>query len=403
MVMQVAGVMGMVMCFIGFLLTSPATDFLVRKISEAHGRNPSDMFALKFNMYNIVRDFCLVAFVAFGIVYAMGKMTMKAVKKQEAKYTRKSFQKNYFSGLIVVALHYFIINKLSEFHGLFNKCYCDHSKGGRHLQEMQDPFWSHEAFTFDSKIDGQTMHFQMELPNEEEINSMINDMDEMMNEFERQGPFAAGPPMRFRNQGPKPEFRKPKHHEREDQNDDPRDFAYRLAANKYWDQAKDAYKNETPEQRREIIKNWCIGIMLVSYTLFVFSYAAQHYWHMHSHAQHLDTIVYLKQLLKNAEAKRVSAAAQASNDEDMRPSCPVTDAFIRGEPKAKKFIQNQIEQVKKASINIAPQVAAPIVNLSQVEELDDELREPLLEYQMEEPIIEEQPYGGITKVNNQME
>jgi len=81
MVMQVAGVMGMVMCFLGFLLTSPATDFLVRKISEAHGRNPSDMFALKFNMYNIVRDFCLVAFVAFGIVYAMGKMTMKAVKK----------------------------------------------------------------------------------------------------------------------------------------------------------------------------------------------------------------------------------------------------------------------------------------------------------------------------------
>lgn len=162
----------------------------------------------------------------------------------------------------------------------------------------------------------------MELPDEEEINSMMNDMEEMMNDFEREGPFAAGPPMRFRNQGrqhgPRPEFRKPEHHTRheEDQNDDARDFAYRMAANKYWDQAKDAYKNETPEQRREVIKNWCIGIMLVSYTLFVFLYAAQHYWHMHSHAQHLDTIVYLKQLQKTAEAKRVSAAAQASNDED---------------------------------------------------------------------------------------
>jgi len=81
MVMEVAGVMGMVMCFFGFLISSPISDFLVRKISEAHGRNPSDMFALKFNMYNIMRDFCLVAFVAFGIVFLMGKMTMKAVKK----------------------------------------------------------------------------------------------------------------------------------------------------------------------------------------------------------------------------------------------------------------------------------------------------------------------------------
>jgi len=236
-------------------------------------------------------------------------------------------------------LHYFIVTKLSEFHGLFNKCYCDHSKGGRHLQEMQDPLWSHEAFTFDSNIDGQSVHFQMELPDEEEINSMMQDMEEMMNDFQRDGPFAAGPPppMRSRHHGrhaPQPEFRKPRHHENRD---DPREFAYRMAASKYWDQAKDAYKNETPEQRRETIKNWCIGILVVSYTLFVFIYAAQHYWHMHSHAQHLDTIVYLKQLQKNAEAKRVSAA-QASNDEDERPSIPVTDAFIRGEPKAKKFI-----------------------------------------------------------------
>jgi len=81
MVMEVAGVMGMVMCFLGFLISNPTSDYLVRKISEAHGRNPSDMFALKFNMYNVMRDFCLVAFVAFGIVFLMGKMTMKAVKK----------------------------------------------------------------------------------------------------------------------------------------------------------------------------------------------------------------------------------------------------------------------------------------------------------------------------------
>jgi len=81
MVMEVAGVMGMVMCFLGFLISNPISDYLVRKISEAHGRNPSDMFALKFNMYNVMRDFCLVAFVAFGIVFLMGKMTMKAVKK----------------------------------------------------------------------------------------------------------------------------------------------------------------------------------------------------------------------------------------------------------------------------------------------------------------------------------
>lgn len=183
----------------------------------------------------------------------------------------------------------------------------------------------------------------MELPDEEEINSMMKDMEEMMNDFDREGPFAAGPPMRFRNQGRQahhPEFRKTKHHHerKEEQNDDPREFMYRMAASKYWDQEKDAYKNETPEQRRETIKNWCIGIMVVSYTLFIFMYAAQHYWHMHSHAQHLDTIVYLKQLQKTAEAKRVSAAAQASNDEEERPSIPVTDAFIRGEPKAKKFI-----------------------------------------------------------------
>lgn len=91
MMLQVAGVMGMVTCFFGFLVSSPISDFLVRKISEAHGRNPSDMFALKFNMYNIMRDFCLVAFVAFGIVFLMGKMTMKAVRKEQAKYTRKVF------------------------------------------------------------------------------------------------------------------------------------------------------------------------------------------------------------------------------------------------------------------------------------------------------------------------
>jgi hypothetical protein len=163
----------------------------------------------------------------------------------------------------------------------------------------------------------------MELPDEEEINSMMKDMEEMMNDFEREDPFGAGslPPMRFRNHGshhgPHPEFRKPKHHERkeEDQDDEARDYMYRLGANAYWGQAKDAYKNETPVQRRETIKNWCIGIMLVSYTCFMFLYAAQHYWHMHSHAQHLDTIVYLKQLQKNAEAKRV-AASQASNDEE---------------------------------------------------------------------------------------
>lgn len=81
MVMEVAGIMGMVTCFFGFLVSSQVSDFLVRKISEAHGRNPSDMFTVKFDMYNIMRDFFLVAFVAFGVVFLMGKMTMKAVKK----------------------------------------------------------------------------------------------------------------------------------------------------------------------------------------------------------------------------------------------------------------------------------------------------------------------------------
>lgn len=131
-----------------------------------------------------------------------------------------------------------------------------------------------------------------------------------------------------------------RHHRDEEEENDGRDFAYRLAANKYWGKAKDYYKNETPQQRRETIKAWCIGIMAVSYTLFLFLYAAQHLWHMHSHAQHLDTIVYLKQLQKTAEAKRLAAQSQASNDadEEQRESCPVTDAFTRGEPKAKKFI-----------------------------------------------------------------